>query len=430
MPSSARSMREAAGLPDHYAEQLRSALRHYGIETLDRTPALEEACYRLFLAQQRAPTVQRAVLAILDRRLEQAECCAGVASPDFRAALDGLAAATDGRDPVLADLARQVRFAYFDEPVIAAARAKVYAAADADLEALAEDPERPDRDARLASLVACPQPLAPSLVRRMADAQPAARRALLEATARRYYRMRTLGPFAETIVDGHRLFTTRYRHEGRTRHLATAFGTWPSSRPSPQPSPPGLRGFLPVSSAVADLYSRVDVATGPAGLAERVRALLAGIAMPPCVHRVVVGAAAARHRPGAVGHDAAHLPPERRRPGRGRGAARPAPDDVVPPAARPAVGVRAGPAARRGGRLSVPRRRAQRTRRTSGCSRWRRCATSRRCATPTGRSPRCPSSSGCSCWRSRRSAASRPTVSRAAGCSGTASSCTSGPRST
>ena len=94
--------------------------------------------------------------------------------------------------------------------MIAAARTKVYAAADADLEALAEDPERPDRDARLAALVACPQPLAPSLVRRMADAQPAARRGLLEATARRFYRMRTLEAFAETIVDGHRLVTTRY----------------------------------------------------------------------------------------------------------------------------------------------------------------------------------------------------------------------------
>ena len=282
---------KVAGLPDHYAEELRSALRHFGIENLDRTPALEEACYRLFLAQQRAPTVRPAVLAILDRWLEQ-EVRAGVASPDFRAVLDKLAAATDGRDPVLADLARQVRFASFDQPVIAAARAKVYAGADADLEALTEDPERPDRDARLASLVACPQPLAPSLVRRMANAQPAACRALLEATARRYYRMRTLGPFAETIVDGHRLLTTRYGHEGRIRHLATAFGNL-AELPAVTAAFGTWAAGLPAGElAVADLYSRVDVATGAAGLAEGVRALLAGVAMPSCVHRVVVGAAA------------------------------------------------------------------------------------------------------------------------------------------
>ena len=282
---------KVAGLPDHYAEELRAALRHFGIENLDRTPALEEACYRLFLAQQRAPTVRPAVLAILDRWLEQ-EVRAGVASPDFRAVLDKLAAATDGRDPVLADLARQVRFASFDQPVIAAARAKVYAGADADLEALTEDPERPDRDARLASLVACPQPLAPSLVRRMANAQPAACRALLEATARRYYRMRTLGPFAETIVDGHRLLTTRYGHEGRIRHLATAFGNL-AELPAVTAAFGTWAAGLPAGElAVADLYSRVDVATGAAGLAEGVRALLAGVAMPSCVHRVVVGAAA------------------------------------------------------------------------------------------------------------------------------------------
>ena len=217
---------------------------------------------------------------------------AEVASPDFRAVLDKLAAAMDGRDPVLADLARQVRFASFDQPVIAAARAKVYAGADADLEALTEDPERPDRDARLATLVACPQPLAPSLVRRMANAQPAACRALLEATARRYYRMRTLGPFAETIVDGHRLLTTRYGHEGRIRHLATAFGNL-AELPAVTAAFATWAAGLPAGElAVADLYSRVDVATGAAGLAEGVRALLAGIAMPSCVHRVVVGAAA------------------------------------------------------------------------------------------------------------------------------------------
>ena len=283
----------AAGLPDHYAEQLRLALRHYGIETLDRTPALEEACYRLFLAQQRAPTVQRAVLAILDRRLEQAELLAGFASPDFRAALDGLAAATDGRDPVVADLARQVRFACFDEPVIAAARTEVYAAADADLEALAEDPERPDRDARLAALVACPQPLAPSLVRRMADTQPAARRGLLEATARRFYRTRTLEAFSETILDGQRLVTTRYEHEGRPRHLATAFVDLAELPAVTSAFATWAAGFPAGELVVADFYSRVDVAAGPAELAERIRPLLAGVAMPPGVHRIFVGATAA-----------------------------------------------------------------------------------------------------------------------------------------
>jgi acetyl-CoA carboxylase carboxyltransferase component len=104
--------------------------------------------------------------------------------------------------------------------------------------------------------------------------------------------MRTLGPFAETIVDGHQLVTTRYRHEGRTLHLATAFGSL-AELPAVAGAFTTWAAGLPAGElAVADLYSRVDVATGPAGLAERVHALLAGIAIPPCVHRIVVGATA------------------------------------------------------------------------------------------------------------------------------------------
>ena len=42
------------------------ALSHYGVESLDRTPALEEACYRLFVSQERADLARAAVMAILD----------------------------------------------------------------------------------------------------------------------------------------------------------------------------------------------------------------------------------------------------------------------------------------------------------------------------------------------------------------------------
>ena len=283
---------KAEGLPKAYRRLLSRALRHYGIESLDRTPALEAACYRLFLGLQRAGAVQGAVLAILDRRLELVDTLAGVAGPDFRQALDRLAAATGGRDPVIADLARQVRFAYFDDPVIAAARAEVYAAADADLEALEQDPGRADRDARLAALVACPRPLAPTLARRMAYAPPAAQRVLLEALARRYYRLRALEPFAETTVDGHRLVTARYRHEGPPRNLATCFVDL-AELPGALRSVAAWATALPAGElAVADFYSHTEDAARPAEFAERVRGLLAGVALPPCMHRVVVAATA------------------------------------------------------------------------------------------------------------------------------------------
>jgi acetyl-CoA carboxylase carboxyltransferase component/biotin carboxyl carrier protein len=283
---------KAEGLPQRYAEQLLRALRHYGIESLDRTPALEQACYRLFLAQQRADTAQGVVLALLDRRLEQVDPLAAPAGPDLRAALDRLSEATDGRDPVVADLARQVRFAYFDGPVIEAARAEVYAAADADLRLLAQDAERPDRDARIDALVGCPQPLAPTLLRRMPDAGAAERRALLETIARRFYRVRTLEPFAETTAAGYPLLTARYRHEGPPRNLATTFVEL-EELPAVARAVAAWAATLPAGElAVADFYARAGIAVSPAELAKRVSALLENAELPPNLHRIVVGATA------------------------------------------------------------------------------------------------------------------------------------------
>ena len=68
-------------------------------------------------------------------------------SREFREVLDRLAIALEGRDPVVADLAREVRFRYFDEPVIAEARERVYAKMEQHVAALTSEPERPDAEA-------------------------------------------------------------------------------------------------------------------------------------------------------------------------------------------------------------------------------------------------------------------------------------------
>src|SRR5829696_6241642 len=65
-----RSLDPAAeGLPERFVAHLERALAHYGIASLDRTPALEEAGYRLFLAQRRPAAARAAVQAMLARRL-------------------------------------------------------------------------------------------------------------------------------------------------------------------------------------------------------------------------------------------------------------------------------------------------------------------------------------------------------------------------
>ena len=52
---------KAERLPERFVMLLQRALAHYGVDSLDRTPALEEACYRLFVAQERADLARAAV---------------------------------------------------------------------------------------------------------------------------------------------------------------------------------------------------------------------------------------------------------------------------------------------------------------------------------------------------------------------------------
>ena len=262
---------EAEGLPPRFLESLERALRHYGLDGLERTPALERACYRLFLSQERADASRAAVTAILDHRLERAESLVGNVGNEFRAVLDRLIAATEHRDQVVADLAREVRYRYYDEPVIEAAREEPYAAMEEHLRALAEDPERPDRDARVQALVDCPQPLAPLLTGRIATAEPRLQRVLVETMSRRYYRVRELGGFAETEVNGRVFLTTQYESDGdsiasRSRSsISTSCGTsrersqltpprprrarlsWPTSTPLTPPSQPPMTSWPPRS---------------------------------------------------------------------------------------------------------------------------------------------------------------------------------------
>ena len=213
----------AEGVPPSYAALLHRAVRHYGVASLDRSPALEQACYRVFLAQQRAAVAQPIVLAILDRRLAHAATPPVSPSDELHDTLDRLVDATAGPDPLVADLAREVRFACFDAPVIDAAREAIYERAEADLAALAAEPDGPGRAERIARLVNCPQPLAPQVTRLMAGVSTPARQALLETLTRRFYRVRSLEGFAPGILDGHHFLLARYRHEGPARRLATAF---------------------------------------------------------------------------------------------------------------------------------------------------------------------------------------------------------------
>ncbi len=306
----------AEGLPDRFVRQLERALSHYGVDSLERRPELEEACYRLFLSQQHATAARVAVVAILDRRLEFASSFVGTVGDDFRDALDALVAAVEGRDPVLADLARETRFRYYDEPLIAEAREQTYAEMGAHIEALAEDPERTDRKARMTSLVECPRPLAAILTARMHSASAPLRSVLLETMTRRYYRTRPGTEFRDATLDGRPILAARYTSEHGPRRLVTAYVDLDELPAAAQAFASEAAGLHGDELAVADFYAQhKGGAPSQPELAETLRTELSRVAFPASVRRVVVAVAV---------------------PGRGRGMSaidiftfRPGPDGLV-----------------------------------------------------------------------------------------------------
>ena len=99
---------ELAGLSPSYRARLERALARYGVDGLDRTPALESAMTWLFRSLARLNELGTVVAAILDRRLVHRPALARLADAAMGARLDRLAAATQGRQQAIADLARDV----------------------------------------------------------------------------------------------------------------------------------------------------------------------------------------------------------------------------------------------------------------------------------------------------------------------------------
>jgi len=214
---------DRAGLPDSYARRLERALRRYGVVGLDRTPGLEDAVVWMFRSFRRVTELVPAVTAILERRLRHHAELAHLADAQMRARLDRLAA-IQGRQRVVAEFAREVRFHYFDEPLLAVTVADEYAGLQTDFEALGEHPEGAERTERINRLVACPQPLRPELLRRWRGTDdPWLHRALLEVYTRRYYRIRELGQLEYSELDGRLLADAEYEYEGRGIHLITTY---------------------------------------------------------------------------------------------------------------------------------------------------------------------------------------------------------------
>ncbi len=213
---------ERAGLPEDFRGKLGRVLGHYGVDTLDRSVELEEAVFRIFLAQLRSAPEVSLVTALLQRWIAEPIPHEQLAA-EARDVLDRLVLATQLRFPVIGDLARSVRFRWFDQPLVDEERAGVLAGVAAEVAALAEAPDTPERQQRIDRLAAIPEQivrfLAARLERGIPDQEP-----MLEVLVRRHYREHELTGVRPVHADHRPFVVADYRLDDRPTHLVSTVG--------------------------------------------------------------------------------------------------------------------------------------------------------------------------------------------------------------
>jgi acetyl/propionyl-CoA carboxylase alpha subunit/acetyl-CoA carboxylase carboxyltransferase component len=252
---------ERSGIPGHFVRQLRTALARYGIQSLTRTPELEQALLRIFRSVGRVPAAAPIVMAILDRWHRGYDALAPAMTDDRLGVLARLVYSTQGRYPDVCDLARDVRFRYVDAPVINRTRAKAYAEIETSLDELRGQPA-PDRCRDLADqIIWFPLPMRARLRDWYREADETARARLLEVRTRRYYRIRDLTQLRCEAFGGHLTCLADYLEPGQSSppvHLVTGYvpiADLPSFARAVAPHLSGLAADRPV---VVDVESWRD----------------------------------------------------------------------------------------------------------------------------------------------------------------------------
>ncbi len=289
------------GLPPAFVGALQRALSHYGVRTLDRSPELEQSLLWIYKSHQRVEQQIAPVVGILERRLRRIQKLSPQAEESFRMLLDRMTSLTNGIFPAITDLAREVRYRYFDQPLFKRARKQVYEQVKAHLAYMAANPDAADRRERINALVECPQPLASLLCSRFAAADTDMRRLMLEALTWRYYRIRKLTNFRCVAVDGHCYASAEYDHEGKRIHVFTTHAEFSQLSAAARTMFPMFAEVPADHDIVIDFYVfHAARLSDPEATQQEVCSVLGQANFPRSIRRIVVTVAGPSHGQGVA----------------------------------------------------------------------------------------------------------------------------------
>jgi acetyl/propionyl-CoA carboxylase alpha subunit/acetyl-CoA carboxylase carboxyltransferase component len=279
-----------AGLPAPFLSGLQRALRHYGSDSLEVTNALKSRLLWMFKSHQRVDLQVGVILAILDRRLRTAPALLPFVSGSFLDSLDRLIAIAEGQMQTLGDLARDVRYRYYEQPIFERGRQAIYAEMESHLAHLMREPESDFREERIRALVECPLPLGGLLSGRFEEAAPVLRQLMLEVMSRRFYRIRDLEQCWSREIDGRSVTCASYVHDGTPRQLVASHARWREVSEALE-CMAGVAGAAPPQADVLfDLYvwrdEQGDDSADETSL--RIASTLNASSLAPATRRVVV----------------------------------------------------------------------------------------------------------------------------------------------
>lgn len=206
-----------------FLRQLKQAMAHYNVKSLDPSPLLDDSLLLLYKAYHNSKLSLPMITAILRRRLAHLDSRRSVSDERWHELLDRLFFTTQGRYPTVHDLVGEMRFRSFEEPLFALRRERVYQEMADHLTFLAEHPDTELRQQSIAALVACPYPLHALLTSRCASANITMQRLMLEVLTRRYYRIRLLEEVRTWLYEDQAFAQAAYDFEGARIHVVTMF---------------------------------------------------------------------------------------------------------------------------------------------------------------------------------------------------------------
>ncbi len=247
---------DRGALPQEFRDRLARVLARYGVDESDRTPALEEAVFRVFLAQSRSASDLHLATSLLQRWIAEPPPAAEIAGP-ARELLERLVRATQLRFPVVGDLARSVRFRWFDQPLVDEERMSVLADVREQVATLAAEPDLADRAERIETLTNIPEQIVRFLAERLAHGVPT-HEPMLEVLVRRHYREYDLHGLTSTQRGGRPFAVADYTLDDRPTRLVSTLGTFEELSDPAGPLATALGEELaarqPGQHGVVDLY--------------------------------------------------------------------------------------------------------------------------------------------------------------------------------